>query len=111
VKESMPWPPDAALCKGDWSLGTACGHCQRCIERAPKAAAELYAALAAMRKEIADLPGHTSSRFLTDEEHAERIRRALRIIDVEIDSAKLAGLKLDLELNNHDISVKIWREL
>lgn len=26
---------DVVLCKGDWSLGTACGRCLRCIETRP----------------------------------------------------------------------------
>lgn len=29
-----------AVCKGDWSLGTACGTCERCIETKPTALCE-----------------------------------------------------------------------
>jgi hypothetical protein len=33
------------VCKGSWLLGTACGHCQRCIKEAPEAIAALRATL------------------------------------------------------------------
>lgn len=38
------------VCRGSWLLGTACGHCQRCIKEAPSAIATLRASLEAVEK-------------------------------------------------------------
>jgi hypothetical protein len=34
-------PTIEVVCRGSWVLGTACGHCQRCIETAPATIAGL----------------------------------------------------------------------
>jgi len=79
------------VCKGDWSLGTACGDCERCRASIGKRVEELGTAYLYKRAD-----GRT---VLLDEKKLTVLRRAPRHVDVVFDGppGQVAGRFVEVE--------------
>jgi hypothetical protein len=65
---AAPDAPSGITCKGDWSLGSACGHCSRCLASAPDAARHLQSLAREYRSQRDDLKALDAIRALPDGE-------------------------------------------
>jgi hypothetical protein len=74
---------DFLMCKGDWTLGTACGRCSKCIESAKPMIDRLLAHVTALENRLqniaACLPSSSRSYDFSDRYKLECFEEARRL--------------------------------